>query len=133
MGTLVKAINDSNTKPNYSVEDTAPGAVAVADGELALFVGSTTDNSLKQYAGMLKCMQALREAGWLNPATTVLNTAVYDIATDTLTVTLAATLPLLTETQVALVQGFNFTQPSDSNSGHSRRMAESAIEFLKAA
>ena len=131
MGTLVTATDKSNTKPTYTVATVAAGSVVVNAGELALFVGTDTVKSMKQYAAMLKCMQGLREKSWPDP--TLFNTAVYTPIGDVFTLTMEAAVPTLTEESVALIQGAGFTGSGTSNSAHSRRMAESAVEFTEAA
>ena len=108
MGTLVKATADHNTKPNYAVTTPLAGAVAVADGEFAVFVGSTVGSQLEAYNGIEKCMEALREAGWPNPITSQLSYAHYDTVQHDITVG-NGVAPTLTEDMVAVLQGLDFT------------------------
>jgi hypothetical protein len=134
MGTQVTAALDSDTKPNYTVATVVAASVAIVNGEFAAWVGNAVGSQVEAINGLVKCSQALREAGWPNPTTGVFNSAVYNTVTHTMTVALAAVLPTLAETDVCVLQGLDFTQAGDSNSGHVRRMAESIIEgALKAA
>ena len=132
MGTQVTAVDDSNTKPNYAVTTPLAAAVAVADGEFAVFVGSAVGSQIEAHNGIIQCIQALREAGWPNPITLELSYAVYDTVLHQLTVGNGAA-PVLTENDVAVMQGLDFTAGGKSNSAHGRRMAELYLETVKAA
>jgi len=124
MGTLVTAAYDYNTKPNYTIATVAAGSVSPADGNLYLFVGTTADSQVEAYDGMVaKCRQALREAGWPNPVTLEFSYATYDLSTYTLVVANGAA-PTLTENQVAVIQGLDFSVGAKSNSTHVKRMWE---------
>jgi hypothetical protein len=74
---------------------------------------------------------ALREQGWPNPVTLQLSYAQYDTVSHTMTVGNGAA-PTLAETDVAVLQGLDFTAAGDSNSPHVRRMAELYLESAKA-
>ena len=127
MGTKVLAAAKENTKPNYVVSTVVAGSMAVLDGEFAIWIGATASTQLESYNDLLQCSQALREAGWPNPVTTEFSTAALDTKTGVLTVT-NGTAQVLTEDQVAVVQGFDFSFPHESNSAHVRRMQESWLE-----
>lgn len=133
MGTQVTADDRSNTKPNYTVATVAFGAVAIVDGEFAVWVGDSVSTNVEAYNGLLKCVQALREAHWPNPLTTTFNSAKYSTTTHTLTVALGAALPTVAETDVVVLQGLDFTPAGVTNSPHVRRMAEMYLESDKAA
>ena len=127
MGTLVTAAAKEDTKEAYPVESPAAAAVAVADGELAVFVGANQDPQAIMGAGFQKCLQAIREAHWPNPVTTEFSAAVYTITTGTLAVSNGAH-PTLTENDVAILQGLDFNTAGSSNSGHCHRLFETALE-----
>lgn len=129
MGTLIKATSDSDTKPNYAVTTSTAAAAAVADGELALFVGDSTGNRLETYNAIVKHVrQAFREAGWPQPAGTGQDLSViYTVPTQEFS------QAALAETDVALIMGFGFTPAHDSGSAHVQRMAELWLEQSKAA
>lgn len=124
MGIQITAFNDSETKPTYL--ESAPNAadVVLEDGELAVFVGDTAGVQLEQTNGILRCLQALRERDWSNPATSAFNVAKFNPITGVLEVTLSAALPVFTENDVAVMQGADFTKSANSNTGHVRRMNE---------
>jgi hypothetical protein len=129
MGTKVLAAADHNTKPNYVVSTVVAASMAVIDGQFAVWIGATVITQLDAYNGLLQCAQALREADWPNPITTEFSTAAYDTQTGILTLTNGAA-QTITEDQVAVVQGLDFTQGGDSNSPHVRRMQESWLEDI---
>jgi hypothetical protein len=131
MGTKVLAAADYNTKPNYVVSTVLAASVAIIDGQFAVWVGNLVNINLDAYAGLVRCGQALREAGWPNPVTDEFSAATYDPITGILVVTNGA-VQTFTEEQVAVMQGLDFTQSGDSNSPHVRRMAESFLESVKA-
>jgi hypothetical protein len=133
MGTQVTAALDSDTKPNYTVATVAAASVAIVDGEFAIWVGDLAPINMDGYVGLTQCWQALREAGWGNPATTTFNSAKYSTIDGALTVASGAVLPTVLETDVTIIQGFDFTPAGVSNSAHSRRMTESFLESAKAA
>jgi hypothetical protein len=132
MGTQVTAAADHDTKPNYTVATVVAASVAIVDGEFAVWVGNTVNINLDAYVGLIRCGQALREAGWPNPVTAEFSAATYDPITGILVVTNGA-VQTFAEGQVAVMQGLDFTQSGDSNSPHVRRMAESFLESAKAA
>lgn len=132
MGTEITATADHNTKPNYTVATTAAASVAVADGEFVAFIGASVGSRLEAYNGLEQCRMALREEGWPNPVTTQLSYAQYDTVSHVMTVGNGAA-PTLAETEVAVLQGLDFTVAGKSNSGHVRRMAEQWLESTKAA
>lgn len=132
MGMEITATADSDTKPNYSVATTAAAVVAVADGEFVAFIGDSVGSKVEAYNGLEQCRMALREAGWPNPVTLQLSYAQYNTVTHTMTVGNGAA-PTLAETDVAVLQGLDFTVAGDSNSPHVRRMAELYLESSKAA
>ncbi len=133
MGTQVTATADTNTKPNYTVATVVAASVAIVDGEFAVWVGADITTQLEGYDALTLCKQALREADWPNPGTGVFNSAFINTITNVLTVALGAVLPTLIESDVCVLQGFDFTKSADSNSGHAKRMAESYLESAKAA
>jgi hypothetical protein len=133
MGTQVTAALDSDTKPNYTVATVVAASVAIVDGEFAIWVGDLVPINLDGFVGLTQSWQALREAGWGNPGTGTFNSAKYSSIDGTLTVASDAVLPTLLETDVCILQGFDFTPAGVSNSAHSRRMAESFLESAKAA
>lgn len=122
MGTLVTAAAKENTKPNYTVETVAFGSVAVADGELAVFVGNAIPSAETWAApGLQKALQGIREAHWPDPASLSVINSIYDVAADAKTDTLS-------ETCVAIIQGAGFNTAGSSNSGHAHRLFEMALE-----
>ena len=127
MGTKVLAAADHNTKPNYVVSTVVAASMAVLDGEFAIWIGATVITELDAYNGLLRCSQALREAGWPNPVTLEFSAAAFDTQTGILTVTNGA-VQTFTEDQVVVTQGLDFTQGGDSNSPHVRRMQELWLE-----
>ena len=127
MGTLVTAAAKEDTKPAFTLETVAAGSVAVADGELAVFVGENQDPQTIMNAGFDKCLEALRDAHWPNPVTTENSAAVYKITTGILTVTNDAP-PTLTEDDVAILQGLDFNYAGSSNSGTCHRLFEVILE-----
>ena len=134
MGTLVVASNDSDTKPNYAVSSELAGVFVFLDGGFSVWVGSSVPINLPATVGLTQCLQALREVGWPNPEKSLdFNSAKYSSIDGTLTVTLGTVTPILLETDVVIVQGFDFTQSADSNTGHAKRMIESFLESAKAA
>lgn len=128
MGTLVKATDRDNTKPNYALTSPAAAAVAVADGELALFIGSSIPAQVSGWAGLTRCIQALREQQWSDPSTGQLAYAQFNVADGLLTVVADGASPSLGEGQVAILQGFGFSAAGVSNSAHCKRMFEKALE-----
>lgn len=133
MGTKVLATNKSNTKPNFTVSTVVAGSMAITDGEFATFVGDQTVVNLPEWVGLERCKEALREAGWPNPAAGTFNTAVFNTVTNTMTLTLGGAIGTITETDCALVQGFGFSYAGESNSAIAIRQAESFLESAKAA
>lgn len=134
MGTQVKAVADHNTKPNYATSTVAAGSVAIVDGEFAIFIGSTVPAQVAGWAGLTQCMQAMREAGWIDPTTLQFASAVYNVVTSVLTVVTDGAHPTLTEDDVAIIKGFGFSTSFDSCSTHTKRLFEKALEdVLKAA
>lgn len=127
MGTLVKSTAKEDTKDAYALTSPAAAAVAVADGELAVFVGANQDPQTIMAAGFQKCLQALRDAHWPNPVTLQLSAAVYKITTGVLSVTNGAA-PTLTEDDVAILQGLDFNYAGSSNSGACHKLFEVALE-----
>jgi hypothetical protein len=127
MGTLVTAAAKEDTKEAFTVESPLAAAVAVADGELAVFVGANQDPQTIMNAGFQKCLNALRDAGWPNPVTLEFSAAKYTITTGTLVVSNGAH-PTLTENDVAIVQGLDFNYGGSSNSGKCHRLFETALE-----
>jgi hypothetical protein len=133
MGTLVTATANHNTKSNYATATVAAGAVSVAQVTLGLFVGTATGAPLEAYNGLLRCAAALREAGSPNPDSAwKVSAAVYDCVAHQLAVS-NGDPPTLAETDVAVIQGMDFTTGGDSNVSHVRRMAEHFLESAKAA
>jgi hypothetical protein len=128
MGFQVTAADKSNTKPNYTAAIVVAASVAIVDGEFAVWVGDAITAQVDAYNGLLQCSQALREAGWDNPATTVFNSAVYNTKTGLLTLALGAVLPTLGEADVCVLQGLDFSYAHESNSAHVRRMQETWLE-----
>ena len=133
MGTKILSTQDSDTKPNYIVSTVAAGSMSIGDGEFASFIGSTVSSNLESFNGLEVCKDKLRESGWGNPGTGTFNSVVFDTKTQAVTIATEAALPTLTEDDVAIIQGFDYTGPSDSNSPHSVRMAELYLESAKAA
>ena len=133
MGTKVLSTSDTDTKPNYVVSTVVAASVAIVDGEFAVWVGDLVPINLPANVGLIQCLQALREAGWPNPATTTFNIVKYSSIDGTLVVALGAVLPTVLETDVVILQGFDFTKAADSNTGHAKRMIESFLESAKAA
>ena len=127
MGTKVLAAAKYNTKPNYVVSDVLAASMAVLDGEFAIWIGATASTQLESYDDLLQCAQALREAGWPNPVTLEFSAAAIDTRTGILTLT-NGVVQTFTEDQVAVMQGFDFSFPHESNSAHVRRMQESWLE-----
>lgn len=134
MGTLVTSKKVADTKPQYAVETVAAAAVAVVDGELAVFIGTVALSQVAKINGIIKeCRQALREAKWPNPVTLEFSAAVYTVTTGALAVTNGAH-PTLTENDVAVIQGFDFSRDHYSNSTTVVRLTEKGLEdVLKAA
>ena len=121
MGTQVTAAADHNTKPNYTVATVLAASVAVTDGQFAIWIGNNVPVQVQTFDETIKAMQALREAGWLNPTTGVVVEAIRNAL-------LSQSTDTLTEDCVAVIQGFDFTLVGDSNSGHVRRMLELWLE-----
>jgi hypothetical protein len=133
MGTKVLAAADTDTKPNYTVSTVLAASVAIIDGQFAAWVGNAVTTNVEAYNGLGRCKEALREQDWPNPTTGIFNSAVFNTITGVLTVALGAILPTVAETDVCILQGLDFTQAADSNSGHAQRMSESWLESAKAA
>ena len=133
MGMKLLSALDSDTKPNYVTSTVAAGSMTIVDGQFAAFIGSTVSSNLESFNGLEVCKDKLRESGWGNPGTGTFNSVVFDTKTQAVTIATDAALPTLTEDDVALLQGFDYTGPSDSNSPHAVRMAELYLENSKAA
>lgn len=134
MGTQVTVSSRHDSSPSFTVATVAAAAVAVADGELALWVGDSVTSPLEAYVGLEHCLEALREAGWPNPVTIENSYAIYDTADQTLTVDNGAAPSFDSgETEVAILQGFDFINDGASNSAFVESMMESYLESAKAA
>ena len=133
MGMKLLSALDSDTKPNYVTSTVAAGSMSIVDGQFASFIGSTVSTNVESFAGLETCKDKLRENGWGNPGTGTFNSVIFNTKTQAVTIALDAILPVLTEDDVAIIQGFDYTGPSDSNSPHAVRMAELYLENSKAA
>jgi len=133
MGLEITSTSRTDTKPNYTVATTVAASVAVADGELVVFIGATIQTQLEANNGVLQCIQALRENDWPNPTTLQFASAMYDTKTNILTVATDAVLPTLTEDVVAVIKGLDYSPAGVSSSAHGRRMLEMYLEDDKAA
>jgi hypothetical protein len=133
MGLEITSTARSQSKPQYTVATTAAASVAVADGELVVFVGTTVQTNVEAFNGIGVCVDALREKGWPNPTTLQFASAMYDTHTKTLTVVEDGALPTLTENVVAVIRGIGYTGPGQSCSKYVIRMAELYLENSKAA
>lgn len=130
MGVLVKATANHNTRPNYVVSD--PPVVAVADGELAIWIGANLTDRVEAYNLVLRCLQALREAHWPEPITGEVSAARFAPTTGTIVVT-NGTIPAMDANNAAVIRGFEFSTAGSSSSAHVRRMLGVYLEAQKAA
>jgi hypothetical protein len=133
MGLEITSTSRSQSKPQYTVATTAAASVAVADGELVVFVGSTVQTNVEAFNGIGVCVAALRENDWPNPTTLQFASAMFDTKTKVLTVQPDGVLPTLTEDVVAVIRGLDYTGPAESCSKYVSRMAELYLENSKAA
>lgn len=132
MGTLVTSTSRTDSKSQFVVTTPAAGAVTVADGAFAAFIGATVQTNVEAFNGLETCKEKLREAGWPNPITGQLSAVVFNTATQAYTVTNGAA-PTLTEFDVALLQGLDYTPAAVSNSPRAQAMAEAFLDNDKAA
>ena len=133
MGLEITSTSRAQSKPQYTVATTAAASVAVADGELVVFVGSTVQTQLEAFNGLDTCTEALRDNDWPNPTTLQFASAMFDTKTKILTFVADGALPTLTEDVVAVIRGLDYTGPAESCSKYTIRMAEIYLEQSKAA
>lgn len=133
MGLEITSTSRAQSKPQYTVATTAAASVAVADGELVVFVGSTIQTPVEAFNGIDNCTAALRDNDWPNPVTTQFASAMFDTKTKVLTFVADGALPTLTEDVVAVIRGLDYTGPGESCSKYTIRMAELFLENNKAA
>jgi hypothetical protein len=132
MGTLVTSTSQADSKSGFVVTTPLAASVVVADGSLASWVGATVSTNVESYNGLGTCKEKLREAGWPNPVTAELSAAVFNTKTQVLTVT-NGIAPTLTEDDVAVLQGLDYTPAGVSNSPRAQAMSELWLEIDKVA
>lgn len=121
MGTLVLSASRADTKPNYVVSTVAFGSVAVADGELGVFIGANVAPQVSNYNGLGYCLDTLKETYWPDPGTGVTSDAIYDVVTRLDTDTLS-------ENTVAIIKGSGYSPAGVSQTAHANRMLERWLE-----
>ena len=125
MGTQVLSASVADTKPNLVVSDVAFGAVAIGDGELAVWVGTTALPQVEAKNGIGSCVDKLREADWPDTTTGVVTEAIYDVVANEIVDTLS-------EDCVAVIKGSAYTPAGVSCSAMSQRLKEVWLETTKA-
>lgn len=122
MGTQVLSLARSESKPTYVASTVAFDAVAVGDGELAVFVGTGAVDHVEAFNGVMShALQALREGGWPDPASLSTVNAYYNVVTQSHTVTFS-------EDCVAIIKGAGYTPAGVSCSAYVKRMTEVYLE-----
>jgi len=126
MGTQVLSTANYETKPQYTTSTVAFGAIAIADGQLATWVGADVSANVVAWDGLETCKEKLREAGWPDTTTGVVSEAIFDTVTQSITDTLS-------ETCVAVIKGSGYKPAGFSCSPDVTRLSEVWLETDKAA
>ncbi len=124
MGTQVLSTSVADTKPNLAVSTVAFGAVAIADGQLAVWVGATALPQVEAKNGIGTCVDKLREADWPDTTTGVVTEAIYDVLANKIVDTLS-------EDCVAVIKGSAYTPQGVSCSAMTQRLKEVWLETTK--